>query len=899
MFRIRCCLLHAALLSSAAAVEIRVATFNIGAHFNQTFFDYSLGDPGTSDHESVKRVLARIDADVVALQEVHSVDLQGNPDDLDALAASLGYPHLFVTPHVSAFDSSLKVVILSRFPFLSTGQVESPAGAKELTRNHPVVKVDVPGTPNDLTVYSLHLKAGTLLSDRFRRAVEMKRLVGHLAASGLTGDDNFIILGDFNPSAINATFSSQPADLPGTYVLGSDVTFPVSYSTNPLAYFSAPMPARLDPRHLNGSDSTFDTTDTNGPTLDLMLVSPAIAGRPHDSEVFNSTLDVSNSTGLPKAGAPLADGTSALASDHYAVFVDMELDSDLPNLDVALSASQLAEGSGGSVSATVTLPAPRPGAVTVALAADDSTVTVSPASQAIAAGQTSAVFQISAPRNFVVDGTRTVAFGASASGYDPDSAVLQLSDADAPYAFTAAGQFLIENFNGFQGGGNPGSWSVTPAVSWLGTDDGSSPAPGWRAYGSGSERAPGWVPSGSASVLAADFLNSTGTVLDTLRVSVDVEHWRSALNGAADRLGAELVTGTRVIPLTGLSFTAPTNRPSGPQAGGSPLTLVANAGGLGIAPGASFSLRFTFTPGSTSGALPSDVFVNEFHYDNASTDVGEFVELAVGPGYSGPLSEVTLLVYNGSNGQTIGTHTLDTFVAGSTTVTGHRLFSKAIVGLQNDSEGFAVVVGGVLRQFISYKGSFTATNGAASGMTAVNVGVTQSGSDPVGTAALGLKGTGSVADNFTWFKFSGVAHSPGQPNQDQVFILPSLPPQGLAIDNVSVGFILDSDGDGLADVADADDDNDGMTDREEQAFGSDPWSASSRFTTTLGRALSAPFSRHLSFSGKTGVTYTLEASADLRTWSGISQHAGTNGLMIVPLPEAGAARFYRISAPVP
>lgn len=899
MFRCAHVWISAALVSSAVAVEVRVATFNIGAHFNQTFFDYSLGDPGTVDHESVKRVLDRIDADVVALQEVHSVDLQGNPDDLDALAASLGYPHLFVTPHVSAFDSSLKVVILSRFPFHTTGQVESPVGAKELTRNHPVVKVDVPGTTNDLTVYSLHLKAGTLLVDRFRRAVEMKRLVGHLAASGLTADDNFIILGDFNPSAINASFSSLPADLPGTYDLGSDITFPVSYSTNPLAYFSSPMPARLDPRHLNGSDSTFDTSNTNGPTLDLMLVSPAIAGRPHDSEVYNSTLDVSNSSGLPKAGTPLADGTSALASDHYAVMVDMELDSDLPNLDLALSAAQLAEGSGATVNATVALPAPRPGAVTVSVVTDDATVQVSPASQTIAAGQTTAIFQITAPRNFVVDGPRSIAIAANSSAYDPDSAVLAVSDADAPYVFTAAGQVLTENFNGFQGGGDPGSWSVTPSVSWLGMDDGSSSVAGWRAYGGGSERAPGWVSSGTASVLAADFLNSTGTMLDTLRVSVDVEHWRAALNGAADRLSADVVIGTRVIPLSGLSFTAPVTVPSGPQAGGNPLTLVAHAGGLGIAPGSSFSLRFTFSPGSSTGALPADAFVNEFHYDNASTDAGEFVELAVGPGYTGPLSGIALLVYNGSNGQVLGTHPLDSFAFGATTASGHKLYSKAIVGLQNDSEGFAVVVGGVVKQFISYEGSFTATNGAASGMTAVNLGLTQSGNDPVGTSALGLRGTGSTPSDFTWFKFVGVAHSPGQPNQDQVFNLPSLPPQGLAIDNVSVGLILDSDGDGVADTADADDDNDGMVDRDELAFGSDSLSAASRFQTTLGRAVTAPFGRTLSFTGKAGVNYTLEASADLREWTVLSQHVGAGGLMVVPLPEAGDARFYRVSAPVP
>ena len=176
-----------------------MATFNIGAHFGETFFDYSLGDQGTPDHDSVKAVLDRIDADVVALQEIHSVDLQGAPDDLDDLAASLGYPYIHPGSTGGAFDSTLRNVILSRFPFISAQNIGSPAGAKEITRLHPAVRVDVQGTPNDPLIISAHLKSGTSAQEKFRRAVEMKRLVGHLTSTGQGNDDNFIILGDFNP----------------------------------------------------------------------------------------------------------------------------------------------------------------------------------------------------------------------------------------------------------------------------------------------------------------------------------------------------------------------------------------------------------------------------------------------------------------------------------------------------------------------------------------------------------------------------------------------------------------------------------------------------------------------------------------------------------------------------
>ncbi len=46
---------------------------------------------------------------------------------------------------------------------------------------------------------------------------------------------------------------------------------------NMLSYFSGLVPTRLDPRQLNGDDGTFQF----GQTLDLLLVSPALAGRPH------------------------------------------------------------------------------------------------------------------------------------------------------------------------------------------------------------------------------------------------------------------------------------------------------------------------------------------------------------------------------------------------------------------------------------------------------------------------------------------------------------------------------------------------------------------------------------------------------------------------------------------
>ena len=71
----------------------------------------------------------------------------------------------------------------------------------------------------------------------------------------------------------------------------------------------------------------------------------------------------------------------------------------------------------------------------------------------------------------------------------------------------------------------------------------------------------------------------------------------------------------------------------------------------------------------------------------------------------------------------------------------------------------------------------------------------------------------------------------------QTFTVPALPSQGIAIDNLSVTFLHandpDTDGDGIADSLDPDDDNDTQPDDDELAFGTDPIDAGTSFRTLL------------------------------------------------------------------
>jgi hypothetical protein len=324
------------------------------------------------------------------------------------------------------------------------------------------------------------------------------------------------------------------------------------------------------------------------------------------------------------------------------------------------------------------------------------------------------------------------------------------------------------------------------------------------------------------------------------------------------------------------------------------------ASGLSIPPGASFDLRISFLPDEEAGTAPDGVFINESHYDNSGTDSGEFVEVVVGPGYTGSLSEISLLLYNGADGTVYGTHPLGTFQdfqEPEITASGHRIYHKMIGGIQNGApDGFALAAGSSVLQFISYEGSFIASDGAAAGMLSTDIGVSQNGNELVGQSAIGLAGSGGNATDFTWIKFTGTAHSPGTANAGQTFVNPGKPPQGLAFDNLAVEFLTDNDLDGDPDIVDPDDDNDGHSDAYEIAFGSDPFDRKSRFEPLLVRAAEG---LSLSFPGATGIDYTVECSETLDAWQDVISVPGTGAMIVVPLPMEEPAMFFRVRASGP
>lgn len=152
---------------------------------------------------------------------------------------------------------------------------------------------------------------------------------------------------------------------------------------------------------------------------------------------------------------------------------------------------------------------------------------------------------------------------------------------------------------------------------------------------------------------------------------------------------------------------------------------------------------------------PAAVFINEFHYDDATAagDVGERIEVVATAGET--LSNYRIYLYNGSTPSAATTYDNDLVPAGSVVSCGGSVriatLSYPTNGIQNGSnDGFALVDGsGNVVQFLSYEGAITASNGPAAGKTSSNLPVSESGSTAAGTS-LQLSGSGSAYSQFAW-----------------------------------------------------------------------------------------------------------------------------------------------------
>ncbi len=302
--------------------QVRIASVNV---------EDGIGAPEDANYEALRSILIRLDADIIAFQELYNNQVPV----WEALADELGYPHRVISPS-GAISDVQRVGFYSRFPFDSSALL-SPGEANEFAR--PVMRgvFDVPGAEQPLVLWAVHKKALNDELSQFRRAIETHRVLEDVEQYLAAHPDhvNYAVLGDMNADYFTqsqrdqfdqAWFNANASALPSQYELGADITFPVRYSRYPDDPYrdGAIQLERVMMTHPGGYGIWSFINDSFISRLDYIMVSETLAATYPVGEIYNSQMD-GPFAGLPKAGAPLSATTSITSSDHFPVFVDLYL----------------------------------------------------------------------------------------------------------------------------------------------------------------------------------------------------------------------------------------------------------------------------------------------------------------------------------------------------------------------------------------------------------------------------------------------------------------------------------------------------------------------------------------------------------------------------------------------
>lgn len=175
--------------------------------------------------------------------------------------------------------------------------------------------------------------------------------------------------------------------------------------------------------------------------------------------------------------------------------------------------------------------------------------------------------------------------------------------------------------------------------------------------------------------------------------------------------------------------------------------------------------------------MGSEVFFNELTYQDEdgdnTADKYERIEIAAPNGVS--LSNWSVVLYNGATGTVYKTIPFTEFEEGpqGQVTEGIRIWEKTWSSsmrnnIINTMGGLALVDGnGYVWQFISYLGSFTATNGPAAGITSTDIGVRLEWNYIWWFRSLQVGGDGRVSTDFAWYPPAN--YTPLRINQGQDF----------------------------------------------------------------------------------------------------------------------------------
>jgi endonuclease/exonuclease/phosphatase family metal-dependent hydrolase len=324
-----------------------VATFNV-------LFGLDSNADTNAEYNSTKAVLARLDADIVAFQELKVA----TESRWQQMGAELGYRHVQMVRTNDSRAGNLFLGYFSRFPIQSLFSVNPPAPdtngvihTNEMARLPLRGVFRVPGAARPLVIWNQHKKSGGTEGDQFRRAIEAYRVVQDINAyvGANPSHNEFLTVGDFNQdyrSTHTTFFYSQPSGLVSSYRLGADIAAlltagqPVAYSIFPNErYANAGGGLHRLPAYQQGGTNEA-TYPSSGYCLDYILASTALRDSPLGApatEVYNSQRDLaSGGAGLPKAGAVLPASTSTNASDHLPVLADLNM-ADAPQAQFDVS----------------------------------------------------------------------------------------------------------------------------------------------------------------------------------------------------------------------------------------------------------------------------------------------------------------------------------------------------------------------------------------------------------------------------------------------------------------------------------------------------------------------------------------------------------------------------------
>lgn len=338
-----------------AQQSVRVATWNVEA----------LGSNGSTQWTRGQDVLQRVDADIIAIQEVDGIF---EALSFASFGAGAGYPHAAVGGTSGTLSGDLSNGVLSKWPIVfqqswSAAAISGDPSANDITRDIFEAHIQLPNSQEVFGVFSIHFKASSGGTNDFRRAVETQRLVTVVnnfkaahpnAAYAVCGDFN----DDLGDGGFGSNFFTLPSGLPSSYNLGNDISFPVNY--NPFSQVAG-LGTQIANATQEDSTSIDATRPASGRRLDYLFLGggPTLVGDEiYNSDRDNGVDDFPTGQWLPKNGSPLPSSWSLDAADHLTVFADVTVQVATPLypgtnddwvMETSINAQPFTSGAGNDV----------------------------------------------------------------------------------------------------------------------------------------------------------------------------------------------------------------------------------------------------------------------------------------------------------------------------------------------------------------------------------------------------------------------------------------------------------------------------------------------------------------------------------------------------------------------